>query len=260
MRLTASLVILFTITASQPPEAAGSSPSFSWFETFKHEKVPHQYEIRVAGVTGFEILHMRLVISPDGSVINARPTGGRRAKQFWPKVQSEVLTWKFVPFEKRGRAVTARVEERLPTTHVLPPDLKPDSKVTLKLSRGICLGTCPGYRVSVTTEGIEFEGFYYVSATGIHTATVTADAVRNLARRFIDADFYSMDNSYEAEVTDMPAYTLSLDIDGHIKVVKDYAGSWVGMPSVISQLERDVDVFAQTQQWIKGAVNSLKGN
>ncbi len=66
----------------------------------------------------------------------------------------------------------------------------------------------------------------------------------------MDADFYSMDDDYRATVTDMPAYVLSIMIDGHTKKVMDYVGSWVGMPAVITELENDVDSLANTSRWI----------
>jgi ankyrin repeat protein len=81
---------------------------------------------------------------------------------------------------------------------------------------------------------------------------VSADTVRELARKFVAADFYSMDDVYEAIVTDSPTYVLSVAIDGRSKTVVDYVGSWVGMPAVISELENEVDEFARTGRWIKG--------
>src|SRR5262249_4337443 len=41
-------------------------------------------------------------------------------------------------------------------------------------------------------------------------------------------------------------------IDGHTHEVEDYAGEWVGMPAVLSELEDEVDGFAGTGRWIKG--------
>ncbi len=46
---------------------------------------------------------------------------------------------------------------------------------------------------------------------------------------------------------------LSIAIDCHIKEVEDYVGSWEGMPAVITELEDEVDAFAQTQRWIDGS-------
>lgn len=107
----------------------------------------------------------------------------------------------------------------------------------------------------------KLHGGGYTTAAGKHKAKADPTAVRELAKKFITDDFYSLDPEYRAGVTDNPTYTLSLDIDGNTKQVEDYVGSWVGMPAVVSQLENDVDDFAQTVRWIKGSeglVDALK--
>ena len=157
-------------------------------------------------------------------------------------------------------AVTAEVEEyldlvppeRLPKKHVLPPLLSPNSKVSISLQRSGCYGTCPSYTVTVGTSGIAFDGGFYVVARGKHTVGTDAKKVRDLAKYFVTADFYSMDDKYVAPVTDNPTYILSIDIDGHAKKVVDYVGEWEGMPAVISELESEVDAFAGTERWIHG--------
>ena len=142
--------------------------------------------------------------------------------------------------------------ERLPTHHVAAPVLQPNSKITIMLERTGCFGTCPGYSVAVSTEGIVFDGGSFVVAAGKHRDKVDAEEVRELAQKFVAADFYSMDAEYRARVTDNPTYVLSIEIDGRAKKVVDYVGEWVGMPAVISELEEDVDGLAGTTRWVKG--------
>ncbi|HET9283868.1 MAG TPA: ankyrin repeat domain-containing protein [Candidatus Angelobacter sp.] len=188
-------------------------------------------------------------------------SGADELIKFWPSVKPEVLKWKFIPFEEDGKAVTAEIEEyvelvppeRFPTKHVRPPLLRPDSKVVIVLGRSGCYGTCPAYTVGVSTHGITFDGHEFVVASGKHTDSVNPDAVYALAKRFIAADFYSMDSIYHAGVTDNPTYVLYIEIDGRKKEVMDYVGSWVGMPAVITELEDAVDSFAHTERWIEGA-------
>ena len=178
--------------------------------------------------------------------------GDREALKFWPQLQDEVRQWRFSPFEENGKAVTASVEEyidlvppeRLPKTHVAAPVLTKGSKVMITLGRSGCFGSCPSYKVTVATDGIVFEGYGYVAARGKHVDSVDADEVRQLAKKFIAADFYSMDAIYRAGVTDSPTYVLCIAIDGQTKKVEDYVGSWEGMPAVITQLEDEIDTFA----------------
>jgi len=194
--------------------------------------------------------------------MDATAASGTGSMRYWPEVKSEVLRWKFTPFEVKGKPVMARVEEyvdlvppeKLPTIHVPPPAVRPESKVKIVLERSGCYGTCPSYTVAVSTDGrIVFDGYGYVVASGRYTDAVAPGAVRDLARKFVAADFYSMDAEYRALVTDNPTYVLCITIDGHQKKVVDYVGDWVGMPAAITDLEDEVDAFARTQRWITGS-------
>jgi hypothetical protein len=63
-------------------------------------------------------------------------------------LRAEVLRWKFTPFEEDGRAITAKIDEyldlvppeRFPLIHMLAPTVRPDSAVTITLSRSGCYG------------------------------------------------------------------------------------------------------------------------
>ena len=237
-------------------------PSYNYEAARAHEIKPHRRTIPVEGMRpGVNQLHITLTVSPAGDVTDANASGDSKSLAFWPQLQGEVYQWKFAPFEKNGKAVTAEVEEyidlvppeRLPKIHVTAPALRPDSKVAISLERSGCYGTCASYSVKVSTDGILFNGGGYVVAHGEHTDTVDTDAVRKLAKSFVAADFYSMDSRYTASVTDCPTYVLSIVIDGSSKEVMDYMGSWVGMPAVITTLEEEVDSLARTQRWIEGS-------
>lgn len=192
--------------------------------------------------------------------MKADASGNDPDLKYWPTLQGEVGQWRFAPFEKNGIPVTVEVEEyidlvppeRLPNKHVAAPAIRPDSKVTVTLERMGCYGSCPSYTVTVSTTGIVFDGRSFVVAEGKHTDTADADEVRKLAKRIVEADFYSMDDSYSASATDLPTYVLAISIDGHRKQVVDYEGAWEGMPAFITELEERVDALARTQRWIEG--------
>ncbi|HZB88360.1 MAG TPA: ankyrin repeat domain-containing protein [Terracidiphilus sp.] len=253
--------VLLACLLAAPVFAVGQALSVDYDTARTHELKPHRRTIPHEGVrAGFNQLHLTLTVSPTGDITDAKADGDKNTLPLWPDLESEVYQWKFTPFEKNGKPVTAQVEEyidlvppeRLPNRHVAPPKLKPDSKIEIKLSRSGCYGTCPSYQVAVTQGSIVFDGRGYVAASGKHTAAVDPDAVRDLAARFIKADFYSMDNEYVAGVTDSPTYQLSISVDGQTKQVMDYVGSWVGMPTVVSDLEEAVDTVAGTARWITG--------
>ena len=267
MRALTALAFLLTCAgawAAEEKQSTDPSPAVASFDdqaAYTHEIKPHRRTIPLAGVThGGDQLRITLTVSPAGDVLDARPEGEARNLALWPALLPEVLVWKFIPFEVDGRPVTASVEEyvdlvppeRFPSIHVPAPTLRPDSEVDITLSRSMCYGRCPVYKVSVSTRSIVFDGEAFVAAEGRHTSKVDPGAVRDLAKKFVDADFYSMRGEYRASVTDNPTYVLSIAIDGHKKQVVDYVGSWEGMPQVISQLEDDVDALAHTERWING--------
>lgn len=242
-------------------------PSFDYEVAVAHEIRPHRHTIPLNGVEpGIHELDITLTVSPAGDVISTQVSSGTGALEYWPQVEAEVRQWKFTPFEKDGKVVTAEVQEyvdvvppeRLPSVHVAAPVLRPDSMVEIVLERSGCFGSCPSYKVTVSTNGIVFEGGGYVTARGKHTDTPNPDEVRDLAKRFVAADFYSLDPKYIANVTDNPGYDLSIEIDGQKKEVDDYVGSWVGMPAVVTELEEAVDKLARTERWIEGG-NGLVG-
>jgi ankyrin repeat protein len=262
--------ILLSIFSQESSDKRYSNPSFEYDVARGHEIKPHRRTIPVKGVRpGFNQVRLTLIVSPAGDVMSAHAGGEDEVLKFWPQLQDEVLLWKFTPFERNGEAVTAEVEEyidlvppeRLPRRHVAAPAVGPDSKVAITLQRTGCFGSCPSYSVTVSTQGIAFDGHSFVVAAGKHTDSVNADEVRDLARRFVAADFYSMDASYTASVTDNPTYVLTIAIDGHKKEVKDYVGQWEGMPAVITELEEEVDTFGRTRRWIDakdGLVSALR--
>jgi hypothetical protein len=261
------LVPLLAMTLLSIPLLAQDreKPQYTFFDyeaARSHEIKPHRRIIPTTGVrSGSNQLHLALVVSPSGDVQESEAGGDSDTLKFWPELQPEVSKWKFTPFEKNEKPVTAEIEEyidlvppeRLPRKHVAPPVLRPKSRIEVTLQRTGCYGSCPSYTVTLGSDGIVFEGGGFVVASGRHTDSVDASDVRKLAKQFIAADFYSMDSEYRASVTDNPTYILSIDIDGRKKVVEDYVGQWEGMPAVISDLEDEVDALARTERWIKGS-------
>jgi hypothetical protein len=227
-----------------------------------HEVGPHRHYIPMKGIGhGYHELELTLNISADGKVLNAKADGDAQLLALWPKLKPEVMVWRYRPFEAEGRAVPVTVltslqmvpPEQLPTHHVNPPEVKPDSVVSIALSKTECYGTCPSFTVELkTTSGIAYFGRSYVVKKGVYEEKADPDAIRALARKFVAADFYSMDDEYRAMVTDLPTTTLSITIDGHEKHIEDYAGLWVGMPAVVKDLEGDVYEFSGARKWVEG--------
>ena len=260
--IVAFTCLLSNISLWASNEKRPSYPSYDYQIARAHEIKPHRRTIPLRGVRdGDNELRLTLIVSPTGDVLDAKADDDTKTLKFWPQLQGEVRQWKFTPFEENGKAVTAEVEEildlvppeRFPRRHVAAPDLRPDSNVTITLERSGCYGMCPSYTVTIGTDAIVFDGRSFVVASGKHADRVDAAQVRKLAKSFVTADFYSMNSSYRARVTDNPTYVLSIVIDGRTKEVEDYVGSWVGMPAVITELEDAVDALGRTERWIAGS-------
>jgi len=287
--MSSTFVALTCLLSAVFAGATNENPSpyqqYSYDVVRAHEVKPYRHIIPLEGApAGFNRLAVTLVVSPAGDVLYVGAGGDKRLQEVYSQLQKEVGQWKFAPFEENGKAVTAQVveyielvpAERLPKKHVAAPVLRPDSKITIALQRtGLgegalrqrpttlisnCPGSCPSYTVTVSTDGIVFAGRGSVVASGKHTATVKADDVRTLAKKFVAGDFYSMEPSYRLGATDQPAYlfldqptyVLSIAIDGHKKTVEDYLGFRAGIPAIIIDLENEVDTFAGTQRWTEG--------
>lgn len=268
LRFPATLACLLSALILAPSEDKKVPlPHVNYNTARTHVIKPHHRIIPAEGGVGRGDvrLHLTLIISPTGDVTSAQATGAHNTMALWPQVQGEVYQWKFIPFEKDGKPTTVEVEEdiyvvppeRLPATHVTAPTIKPDSKIAITLDRTSHLyGADPVYSVTITNTGIVYESHAFTVADGRHTDKTDPDAIRKLAKRFVDADFYSMSPRYAATTTTTnwsPTYSLSIDIDGHSMKVEDYGGQFVGMPTVIADLEEAVDDFARTSRWNEGA-------
>ena len=237
-------------------------PTFSYEVAQSHELKPHRRTIPHAGFSaGFNQLRLTLNVSASGEVTDAKASGDAKSMAVWPELEAEVRGWKFTPFEKDSVAVSAEVEEYVdlvppelfPKVHVEAPVIRADSEIEITLSRSGCYGSCPQYSVTLHGDGgVVFDGGGFVVAGGKHTDHLDPAQVKELAAKFLEADFYSMDDEYTASVTDNPSYQVSISIDGRTKKVLDYVGQWTGMPAAISDLEDEVDTVARTARWIQG--------
>ena len=87
--------------------------------------------------------------------------------------------------------------EKKPKVHIAAPVVRPNSKIAISLEKNGCFGSCPSYTVTVSTDGIVFAGGGCVVASGKYTDSVDASEVRKLAKKFVVADFYSMDSRFK---------------------------------------------------------------
>jgi hypothetical protein len=218
-----------------------------------------------------EQVGIEVTIDESGSVAEARPDpdstrwARERTRQWVEPALSLARQWRFRPFLRHGRPVAARGRiyvtvvqtERLPTRHVPFPDVRREA-VQIRLTRSGCFGSCPSYAVSINGDGsVHFVGEGSVNVRGEHRYTIPVARVDALIRRFREGDFWSLDDAYQAQVTDQATYSLTFSAGGVTKTVTDYSGGGVGMPRIVTALEDAVDEAADSGRWITGNERTL---
>ncbi len=121
---------------------------------------------------------------------------------------------------------------------------------TITLERTRCFGFCPDYSVTINGEGqVTYEGRAFVGVTGRQTAQADLAATALLFARADAAGFANLRDEYRANVSDLPAATVTYTRAGQTERVLDYGGRMIGMPAVVTQLQEEIDRVAGTARW-----------
>lgn len=219
----------------------------------------------LVGMVGVSIV---VIINPEGEVtsghvVPSSATGPIRLSEAGQrKLEAVAGQLHYRPFELDGHPVWATfLEPRVsvfppelkPAEHVDFPDLKDWSSMVIRLVRGGCLGTCPSYTVEIRGDGmVLYDGGGFVAVAGKHRCSISQEKVRELVKMFRDADYFSLQDQYAWDATDLPTYVTSIEIDGKSKKVRDYAGALVGMPLVVSDLGAAIDRVSGSAKWVVG--------
>ena len=221
---------------------------------------------RQSALLAMEGIGVRVTVDRAGNVVSVIADKSV-SSDLQSRAEAAAKNLHFQPFERDGHTVSVSFEDRVA---VLPPELMPKIRVPfptirnwdsvrITLRRTGCFGTCPAYRVEIRGNGsVVYEGQSYVALTGTHHGSISKDTVAGLIDAFRNADYYSLRDEYVWPATDLPTYETSIEIDGKLKKVKDYAGEQVGMPLSVSKLEAEIDHLVDTERWIKGNENTVK--
>jgi hypothetical protein len=126
------------------------------------------------------------------------------------------------------------------------------------LERGVCFGTCPAYKLTITANGsVEFEGRHFVKKKGVVRATISREQLKHLVTEFEKARYFTLQDRYVDEgdgcakvLTDSPSVNTSITIAGKTKSVEHYHGC--KGPLVLEQLtvlENRIDEVVNASQW-----------
>lgn len=139
-------------------------------------------------------------------------------------------------------------------------DKTSSKKDVITLERGACFGTCPIYKVSVTSDGlVTFEGFNYTKIKGKVTGRIKARDFKKLVKEFEQIRYFSLDDTYEPgqpncdpAATDMPGVKSSIQLKGKTKSISHYQGCLHSeIVRALFALDRRIDEVAGTAKWIK---------
>lgn len=131
------------------------------------------------------------------------------------------------------------------TGPTLPTDL---SGVSIKLERTPCFGFCPTYSVTIHGNGtVDYEGIRFVETTGHKAYQIPVQQVRELVTLVYAFNYFSLDDKYEAPITDLPSAITTVTIGDKTKSVDNYGNSG---PKLLENLELKIDKIANTKELI----------
>jgi len=251
--LGANKITLASAETVAIPNASGE-PRVNWLAPRRGVRTPDY------AAHGFATdVDVDLVVGPSGRVVSAEAVGG--PQELFSQAVAVARGWRFRPFERKGRPVYAKFRFAVP---ILPPVRRPDYRAAfpdirdwrslrIRLERTACLGWCPSYVVEIHGDGTVFyRGEGYVAMRGLHRGWIEPETVRTLVGEFRKAEFFWLHDRYEADVTDLPIYTVGIAFDGRTREVVDYAGEHAGMPSAIADLEDAIDRAVGIRKWTMG--------
>lgn len=135
-----------------------------------------------------------------------------------------------------------------PTTPTSHPYLAPPHDfITIAMQRTPCFGPCPVYKITLHGHGVLiFDGRENVATKATIITSINPEKVQQLLTQARALGFFSMQNEYTANITDLPTTITTITINGKTKKVVDYANA----PQNLKTLEHLIDQTANTNQWI----------
>jgi len=139
-----------------------------------------------------------------------------------------------------------------------PTTVPPDTKITL--SRTICYGTCPAYKLEIFANGrVVFEGQHHVRRTGQVVWQIDQDRIKQLIAEFAKIKYFSLADDYSLSNrrncpnfgTDAPSVTTSITINGQTKTVFHSHGCQdLDVLSQLESFEDKIDEIADAKRRI----------
>ena len=130
--------------------------------------------------------------------------------------------------------------------------------LVIVLERGICFGTCPVYKLTISANGsVEFEGRHYVKKKGMIRTTISREQLKDLVAEFEKARYFTFQDRYgikedgcNTDVVDTPRVKTSITIAGKTKSVEHQHGCKgpLGIDQ-LTALEDKIDEVVNSSRW-----------
>lgn len=123
-----------------------------------------------------------------------------------------------------------------------------DVSTIIEMSKTPCFGTCPEYEIKINGKGLaSYEGKKFVKLEGSYTKTLSDQATNDLMKAFVDADFWSFEDEYTSDISDLPTTYIAFSHGGQSKKIKDYYNA----PEALKALEKLVEDIVEEEGWEK---------
>ena len=221
-----------------------------------HEHLPTDQPVRLKGLIRVPGADTEHPYSPDFGIVIDR-TGRPSLVKFLPPTDpqlapppamiesatAQIQTWRFVPFQTKGRPVYARFvadftlvpEQDRPAVHIPFPQVADPNKVVMTYDER-------GIRRLPRSLTIHGNGQVEIVITSVRSdqhfqATIPHEKVLSLIEAFRRADFFSLKDGYGGGPSERTARTVSIAIDGQTKAVHDDEGQFGGLPDAVADIE-----------------------
>jgi hypothetical protein len=119
-----------------------------------------------------------------------------------------------------------------------------DFSVTLE--RTGCVGSCPGYKVTILADGsVHYDGLYYVQAEGVRSKTIPTAKVEKVAQVLRDDHFFDWEGK-QSVCLDFPVVYITALMNGNEKHVLEGCNQ----AGDVLTLARTIDKVAGTERWV----------
>jgi Domain of unknown function (DUF6438) len=119
------------------------------------------------------------------------------------------------------------------------------SDFSITLERTDCLGSCPGYDVTILADGsVHYNGKFYVHVKGARSKIIPVSNVEKLVQTLLDENFFAWEEKKGA-CLDFPDVSITVTLNGQHKHV--YEGC--NRPGQVLKLADTVDKVAGIKGW-----------